>query len=288
MSPVDQFLADLDAALLARGRTRTRLLIECRGHLEESSADHGPAEAVRRFGPATDLARSFDTEVAARRSLQATALSVGGVLGVGAAALAMLNAVDAHASAPVGWAVVFFGSAQASAACTFLAVLRAAAMRREIASPDEVRLLCRRNTMALGFALLALFAVGAGLPGHTAAWKVLAGPAIAVIAALSVTRVRRLTRKLDPHRSSIVRTPLTDAATLAGRSTDAPVSRLRSGAVLPLVVLLAAVAAFTWDLLDHGSVAASGAAAAIEATMTIGGFLFLGRGLGLHTATLSR
>ena len=176
--------------------------------------------------------RPFDTEVAARRSLQATALSVGGVFGVGASALAMLNAVDTHASAPVGWAVVFFGSAQASAACMFLAVLRAAAMRREIASPDEVRLLCRRNTMALSFALLALFAVGAALPGQTAAWKVLAGPTIAVIAASSVTRVRWLTRKLDPHRSSIVRTPLRrrDSCRSLHRRTGVPLAFRRGPA----------------------------------------------------------
>lgn len=284
MTAVDRFMRELEATLHVRGRARRRLLDECRDHLAESGAAYGDEEAVRRFGEATELSRAFETELATRRALRATAVSVLGVLGVGASALAMLNAVDAHTSAPWGWALVFFGAAQVSATSLFLAVLRAAALRGELGSPADAALLCRRNAVALASALLTLFAVGAALPGQTSAWRVVAGPAIAVIAAASVARARSLARKLDPHPGRAVRAPVADVAALAGRPADAPGGRWQAhpGVVLVLTVLVAMAGAFTWDLMDHGTVAASAAAAAIEAALTLAGFVFLGRGLGLH------
>jgi hypothetical protein len=62
-----------------------------------------------------------------------------GVLAVGASAWAIVNGADPHASAVVAWAVVFFACAQTAAVSAFLAALRAAAIRREPATPaDEV------------------------------------------------------------------------------------------------------------------------------------------------------
>jgi hypothetical protein len=286
MTTIDGFMYELETALHVRGRPRRRLLAECREHLADSGTAHGAEEAVRRFGAAADLARGFDLEVATRRVLWATVASVGGVLGIAVSALAMLNGVDAHASAPAGWAVVFFGAAQTSAAALFLAVLRAAAMRGESGTPADVLLLCRRCGTALGFAFLTLFALGAAVPGETAVWAVLAGPVLALIAVASTAHARSLARKLQPHPSSLVRAPLADVAALAGRSVEAPGSawHAQPAAVLVPAVVLAMVGAFAWDLSDHGTVAGSGLAAGIEAALTIAGFVFLGGRLGLHAA----
>lgn len=277
MTAVDDFLHELAKALHVRGRSRRRLLVECREHLTESSAAFGTEEAIRRFGSAAELARAFELEVAARRARRATAVSAVGVVGVGGSALAMINAADAHASAPLGWAVVFFGAAQVSAVSLVLALLQAAAMRSERGSPADAALLCRRNAYALGFALLTIFAVGAAVPGQTAAWRILSGPAVAAIAVASVIRAYSLARKLDPHPPSVVRPPLTDAAALAGFAwREHPV------ALLVPTVLVAMAAAFAWDSLDHGTVAQAGVAAAVEAALTVTAFVFLGRALGLH------
>lgn len=286
MSAVDDFLEELETTLHVRGRSRRRLVDECRDHLEEASAAHGPEEAVRRFGTAAELSRTFEVEVATRRALRATAVSVLGVLGVAASAFAMLNAAEAGVSAPVRWALVFFGAAQASAVSLLLAVLRAAAMRGETGSPADVALLCRRNAMALGFALLTLFALGAAVPGQTTTWSVLSGPVIALVATAGLARVRSLARMLDPHPAGVVRTPLSDVTALAGHAPHAPGPEWHAhpAALLVPTVVIAMAAAFAWDLLDHGTVAASGLAAAIEAAMTLAGFVFLGRALGLRTA----
>ncbi len=289
MTAVDRFLGELEAALHVRGRVRRRLVAECRDHLCESGAVCGPEEAVRRFGTATDLARAYEKEVAARRTIRATAVTVAGVLAVGASVLMMVHAADPRASAPLVWAVVFFGAAQTSAAALVLAVLRAAAMRGEVSTPADVALLCRRNATALGFALLTMFAVGAALPGHTAAWKVLAGPVMALVAAASVAHARSLAHQMEPRPGRIVRAPWVDAALLANRFVPVPgfVWRLPAAAVLVPTVLAAMVAAFAWDLLDYGTVAGSGGAAGVEAALTIAGFMLLGHSLGLRPA-LSR
>jgi hypothetical protein len=286
MSAVDEYLQQLEAALRVRGRARRRLLAECRDHLADAGAVQGHEEAVRRFGTAADMARSLDTEVVVRRGLRATLASVVGVLAVGASAWAIVNGADPHASAVVAWAVVFFACAQTAAVSAFLAALRAAAIRREPATPAGVALLCRRNATALAFALATLFAAGAAVPGHTSAWKVLSGPAIAAVAATSVLRSRSLARKLDTRTSRIVQAPLTDLLTVARRSSSAsgPAASSRSIALLGPTVAVATVAAFLWDHLDHGTLASSVAAAGIEAALTVAGFLLLGPALGLRAA----
>lgn len=263
MTAVDDFMRQLDAALRVRGRARRRLVSECGHHLAESSASVGPEEAVRRFGSATALADAFDLEIAVRRSVRATVASVVGVASIGLTTLAMLNAVDPHASAPAAWAVAFFGAAQAAAACAILALLRAAALRGRAGTPTDAALLCRRNGLALAFAFLTMFAVGAALPGRTSAWVVLGGPAIAMLAAVALTRAWSLSRRLGAPRDGVASPP------------QVPVA---------LLVVLATTAAFTWARLDHGTLLASGVAAGIEAVLVIIGFVALGRTLGVRAS----
>lgn len=290
MSAVDGFLSELGAALHVRGKARRRLLSECRDHLDESAAVLGPEEAVRRFGSAADLARAFELEIATRRALVATLLSGAGVLAVAASTLAVIHAADSGASAVIGWAVVFFGAAQVSAVALALALVRAAVMRGETGTPADVALLCRRNATALGFAFLTMFAAGAAVPGQGAAWQILAGPAVALAAVVSLVRARWLVRRLDPRPAPVVRPPLVDLAALVSPFVDVreAAARLRSGVVLAGTVVLAMTAASAWDLLDQGTVATSAVAAATEAGLALAGFVLLGRLLGLHAAPARR
>jgi hypothetical protein len=262
---------------------------EYRAQLADDVAAHGDDEAERRFGPAAKVAESFDTEHAIRRAARATITTVVGVLAVGASAIALLNGTDARASAVVVWAVVFFASAQTAGVCMLLAVLRAAAMRHRSATPADVALLCRRDGAALAFSALALFAAGAAVPGNAPAWSILTGPAVAVLAALLVWRARSLARKLDSRPCRTVRAPMTDllaiirpSDTADGATEHSPFVRL-----LAPTVAVAAVAAFTWDHFDHGSVGSSLAAAGTEAVLTVAGFLLLGPVLGLFPARSS-
>lgn len=291
MSPVEQYLRELGGALHVRGRARRRLLAECRDHLADSGAAHGEAEAVARFGSAAELARSFDTEVAVRRALRATPATVVGVLAVAASTLALLHVAAAHASAPVGWAVIFFGCAQTSAVSLLLATLRAAGMRNRPADAADVALLCRRNGCALGFALLTLFAAGAALPGHGSALQLLLGPAVAVSAALLVLRARSLARQLDAYGQRTVRAPWADLRAMAhlptagGRVLDpsSPAVMLTAGSAV------AAAAAFVWGHADdHGNLASALVAAGVETALTVTGFVLLGPALGLWSRPTRR
>jgi hypothetical protein len=284
MSEVDDYLQQLATALHVRGRARRRLLSECRSHLADASAVYDVEEAVRRFGDAGALARSFDTEIAVRRGLRATVASVLGVLGVGVSALAIVHAAEANVSAVVVWAVAFFACAQASGVCALLAVLRAVAMRRGPATAADGVLLCRRNGAALAFALLTLVAAGGAVPGHASAWKVLVGPVVAVLATASIVRSRSLARRIDPDAPQAVQAPLADLRVVARRSARTSSRAGSSSSILLLAPTLvnAAAAAFVWDHQDHGNLANSAAAAGIEAALTVAGFLLLGPVLGLR------
>jgi len=288
MTAVEQHLRELDGALHVRGRARRRLLAECRDHLVDASAVHGDGEAVRRFGAAAELASAFDTEIAVRRAMRATIATIVGVLAVGASTVALLNATDPHASAVVAWAVFFFACAQTSAVSALLAALRAAGMRNRPATPADVALLCRRNGSALTFALMALFAAGAAVPGHGSAMRMLLGPAVAALATLLVLRTRSLARQLDAYSHRTFRAPWSDLRAVA----HLPVGTIRpidiSSSSVLLVVAAAAAAAFAWDHLDQGNIASSLTAAAIEAALTILGFLLLGPTLGLRSARTDR
>jgi len=284
MTAVDDYLHQLEDALHVRGRARRRLLAECRSHLADAGAVHDDEEVVRRFGDAGELARSFDTEIAVRRGLHATVVSVLGVSAVGLSALAVVNAAEANASAVLVWAVAFFACAQAAGVCALLAALRAAAMRHGPSTAADVVLLCRRNGAALAFAVLTLVAAGGAVPGHTAAWKVLVGPLVAVLATASIVRSRSLARKIDPAAPRIIQSPLADLRTVARRPALANGRTTSASSVLLLAptLMVAAAAAFAWDHQDHGTLANSAAVAGVEAALTVAGFVILGPVLGLR------
>jgi hypothetical protein len=103
VTPVDRYLAELDAALIARGAARRRFLRECRDHLADAAAERGPERAVRDFGPAAQVAAAFDGEVAARRGVRSTFASVAGVLLTGGSTLALIHASSPGVTAPTGW-----------------------------------------------------------------------------------------------------------------------------------------------------------------------------------------
>lgn len=291
MTAIETYLSELQAALHVRGRPRRRLIAECREHLADASSLHGEEEAVRRFGPAAPLARSFDAEVAVRRGLSATLFSAGGVLAAGFSSLAMIHGAQPQASASPVWAVTFFGAAQTSGVCLFLAALQAVAMWRGWdETPAQVALLCRRNLVALAFAAVTLFSVGAALPGQTSAWKVVIGPAVALLAAAGVVRARRLARALEAAPRGAVRAPLADLLAalrlprLGGRWIRSSSSTLLLAGITPM----AAAAAFVWDNLEQGTISTSTRAAAIEAALTVAGFVLLGPALGLRASHARR
>lgn len=284
MNAVERYLSDLEAALRTGGRRRRRFLAECRDHLADASRAYGPDEAVRRFGPVADAARGFEMEVAVRRARGATVLTAAGVGAVALSTLAMVNAADRGVTAPVAWAVVFFASAQTAGVAMVLALLRAAAMRYEVGTPAEVALLCRRNWVALGFAALTMLAAGAGVPGQTAAWRILLGPAVVVPAAIALASAGRVVRRQASREERAVRAPLAELATLARRTADVPHPpwTARPGVVLVPTLLGSALAAFWWSYLDHGTAPGSAAAAGIEAACVLVGFVVLGPALGLY------
>src|SRR4051794_40619065 len=195
MTPVEAYLAELEAALQVRGRVRRRFVRECRDHLADAAAGRGGQVAVRAFGPPADVAAAFDAEVAARRGVDATAAAVLGVLATRGSTPALIPAPAPPALAPPGGAVTFFVAPQVPAAaapggggrpsCAAggggpAAPARARAGRlagpRGRLPPPALRLLARRNALALVAAGLTMFAAGAALPGHGSAALLLAGP----------------------------------------------------------------------------------------------------------------
>ena len=279
---VDAYVAELAAAVRCRGRARRRLLDETRDHLTEAGAAVGPETAVRRFGSAADLAAAWDTEIAVRRALLATVATAVGVLGVGASALVMIHGSDPRAAAPVAWAVAFFAAAQVAAACLALALVRAAAMRRAAVSAGDVRVLCRRDAVALAAALVSMFAVGAALPGHASAAGVLSGPVLALAAGWLVLRAQLLVRRIAAPDEHPVHAPVEDVVVVVRQGAEPGPWARSPWTVLPPTVVVAAVAAFAWDHLDHGSLASSGRAAVVESALTLAGFLLLGGFLGIR------
>ncbi len=278
MSLVDDYLRELRRRLHVRGPMRRRLLTECRHHLQDASAQYGPDEAVRRFGTAQEIAASLDTAVAARRAQGATVATVLGVLAVGGSTLALLHASETGATAPVGWAIVFFAAAQVAAVCTTLAVLQATAQRRHLMTGQDVALLCRRNGYALLAAAITMFAAGAAVPGHGSAVVLLVGPALALMAGLVVASTRTIIRGLPTIQEPLVHSPLKDLRTLTGLTLP----DLQPTKLLRATIVVASAAAFGWDYQNQGTVTSALATVSIQATLVLLGFLLLGPALGLR------
>jgi uncharacterized membrane protein len=207
---IDAYMAELAAALHVRGRSRRRVLEECRHHLADAAATRGEEEAVRAFGPAATIAAELDAESAARRMQRATAFAALGVVLTGASTLVLINAAQPGLTAPTAWAIVFFAAAQLSATAAALACLQALGQRRTVVAPAELALLGRRNLTALAGAGVTMFAAGAALPGRGSAVVLLAGPVVVCVAFIAVVRARRLTRRLRGSREGATRAPLDD------------------------------------------------------------------------------
>jgi hypothetical protein len=277
LAPTEAYVAELEAALHVRGRVRRRFVRECRDHLADAAAARGEQAAVRAFGPPGDVAAAFDAEVAARRGVDATAAAVVGVLATGGSTLALIHAAAPHAVAPTGWAITFFVAAQVAAVAAALALVQALVLRRDAISPPALRLLARRNALALVAAGLTMFAAGAALPGHGSAVLLLAGPLLVCIALGAVLRARSLARRLDVTGLAVARPPLADLR----RLIPVPVPQLGPGRLLLLMTCLAAAGAFLRDRGEHATIAGALLTAGIEAAAVIACFVVLGRPLGL-------
>jgi hypothetical protein len=243
-----------------------------------------PPKPCGDFGPAADVAREFDTETAVQRSLRATVVSVAAVAALACSALAVVQGADVHATVQVPWAVLFFGSAQASGVCALLAVLRAVASRREDARIADAALLWRRNGMALSLSLLTLLAAAAAVTGQSSAWRVLVGPSVRSRVQASWSARADC---FDARSSTGARGPL-PGSRRGGDARRPPECRHhrvgpRASQLFLVTLVSACVAAFAWDQLDHGTRSSSIAVAAVEGLFVVAGFVLLGPALGLHT-----
>ena len=277
MRTIDDYLAELGGALHVRGAVRRRFLRECRDHLADAAAERGEHEAVRAFGPASEIAAAFDAEVAARRGVRSTFATVAAVLATGGSTLALIHAASTDTTAPAWWAVAFFVAAQVAAVAAGLALVQALVLRRSTMAPAEVVLLARRNGCALVAAGVTMFCAGAAVPGRAPAVVLLAGPVLACAALVAVMRARALARRLDGHDALAVRPPLEDL----GRLVRVPVPPLDARRLLLVTTAVAAAGAFARDRVEHGTVGEAFASAGIEGMAVVACYLVLGPALGL-------
>ena len=277
VTTVDRYVIELGDALRVRGTARRRFLRECRDHLADAAAERGADEAVRAFGPPSEVAAAFDTEVAARRGVRSTFVTVAGVITTAGSTLALIHAATAGATAPAVWAVAFFVAAQVAGVAAGLAVIQALVLRRSTMAPADIALLARRNGCALVAAGVTMFSAGAALPGQGSVVALGAGPALVCAALVAVLRTRSLARRLDHSGALAVRPPLTDLA----RLVRAPVASLDNRRLLLLTTCVAAAAAFLRDRVEQGTVSEALVTAGIEGIAVVGCFLVLGPALGL-------
>ena len=198
--------------------------------------------------------------------MRATFATVAGVLATGGSTLALIHAATPGATAPVGWAVVFFVAAQVAAVAAGLALLQALVLRRSAMSPADVALLARRNGCALLAAGVTMFAAGAALPGHGSPLLLLAGPALVCVALVAVLRARSLARRLDGARGR----PSGRRSRTSRGSSALPVPPLDAGRLCCCTTCLAAAAAFARDRAEHATVGAALVTAGIEAMAVVG------------------
>jgi hypothetical protein len=277
VTTIDEYLDELGGALHVRGAVRRRFLRECRDHLADAAAARGEQQAVRAFGPASDIAAGFDAEVAARRGVHSTFATVVAVLATAGSTLALIHAASTDATAPARWATAFFVAAQVSAVAAGLALVQALVLRRSTMAPAEVVLLARRNGCALVAAGVTMFSAGAAVPGRASAAVLLAGPMLAGAALVAVLRARSLARRLDGPSALAVRPPLEDL----GRLVRLPVPSLDARRLLLVTTAVAAAGAFARDRVEHGSVGEALGFAGLEGLAVVVCCVVLGPALGL-------
>jgi hypothetical protein len=106
----------------------------------------------------------------------------------------------------------------------------------------------------------------------------LVGPVLGCVALVAVLRARSLARRLEGSDTPILRPPLEDL----GRLIRLPVPALDNRTLLPVVMFVAAVAAFLRDLGEHATAGGALVTAGIEATAVVGCFVVFGAALGLR------
>jgi hypothetical protein len=274
---IDEYVGELAGALNVRGAMRRRFLRECRDHLVDAAAERGEHEALRAFGPASEIAAGFDAEVAARRGVRSTFATVAAVLATGGSTLALIHAASTNATAPAWWAIAFFVAAQVAAVAAALALVQALVLRRSTMAPAQVVLLARRNGCALVAAGVAMFSAGAAVPGRASAVVLLAGPVLACAALVAVLRARALARRLDGPGGLAVRPPFEDLGRLARLPVPSPDPRR----LLLVTTAVAAAGAFLRDRVEHGGVGEAFMFAGLEGLAVVACFLVLGPALGL-------
>ena len=158
-------MADLEAALCVRGRTRKRFLSECHDHLIDLANDVGPDDAAVAFGAPGIVAASFDAEVATSRCARAAWLAAVGIASVAGSTLVLIHSADATAQAAVPWAIAFFVCAQVSAVAMVIGLIQAMSIRHRVVPPADSMLLCRRTAIALVSAAGTMLAAGGALQG---------------------------------------------------------------------------------------------------------------------------
>jgi hypothetical protein len=278
VTTVDECMTELGRALQVRGAVRRRFLRECHDHLTDAATARGEEEAVRVFGPPSEIAAAFDGEVAARRGVRSTFVTVAGVLVTGGSTLALIDATSASTTAPAWWAIVFFVAAQVAGLAAGLALVQALVLRRSTMPPADVLLLARRNSCALVAAGVTMFSAGAALPGHGSAVLLLAGPAFLCVAMVGVLRARSLVRRLDGSGALAIRPPLQDL----GRLVGLPVLSLDARLLLLVTTCVAAAAALVRDRAEHATVTEAFVTAGVEGMAVVGCFFVLGGALGLR------
>jgi hypothetical protein len=222
-----------------------------------------------------------DVEPMARRAAWAAWSAVVGIIATGGSTLAMISSADRSAHAVVVWAVGFFASAQVAAVCAALLVLQVLRIRSAPPTPAESALLCRRALVGLAAAALAMFSVGAALPGHGSMALVLGGPVVGLTAAGAVLWARAGIRRLAGASDRVDHSPFSDLRAITG---------LRVPVVGPVTLaIVAAVGALARDRGEIGSTrAGSLAQAAIEALLVLAAYAVLRGPLGLRRLRPSR
>ena len=275
---VDAYLDELEAALHVRGAVRRRFLRECRDHLADAAAAHGEARPSARSGRRLRSRRRSIAEVAARRGVRSTFAAVAGVLATGGSTLALIHAAAPDATAPTGWAIAFFVAAQVAAVAAALALLQALVLRRSTMPAADLRLLARRNALALVGRRGDDVRRGRGASGPR-----LRGPA-ARRARPGLCRARRGVARAVARAAARrlwargrARPPLEDVRRLVRR----PRPDLGSGRLLLATTCLAAAGAFLRDRGEHATIAGAFVTAGIEAGAVVACFVVLGPPLGL-------
>jgi hypothetical protein len=275
---LDRFGREL-AAVGIRGRLQDRILAESADHLAEGD--------VERFGDPAALAREFADQLAttsSRRATLAALAALAGAAGVFAAAWLLTAAAGGWGDilsaewAPLGLAAAIgmLVFPQVSFAAGLLAALRVARRWHDRCLPAaEVALLLRRTRVALAFGALTLASVALyafEFRADFSPWYVLTVAPAAAALTLPLAGAALLTRHAAAVKSSV-------PGEAGDVFDDLPLELPRR----PWLLLAATAGAAALAALVAGGVTNEGPRNAVaEIVLVVGGFLALGKRLGLR------